>query len=132
MTSRKQFKAQFKRDATTKQRAQADPYRGRRLPLTSRLATVEEVPDFDKDRISSIRTSLNLSQPLFAAALNVSSETIKAWEQGKRVPDGAALRLLQLAEQRPEWILETVRINRRTTAVGDVDQDGPSDTAGSR
>jgi DNA-binding transcriptional regulator YiaG len=25
-----------------------------------------------------------LSQPVFAAALNVSPETVRAWEQGKR------------------------------------------------
>ncbi len=46
-------------------------------------------------------------------ALNVSAETVRAWEQGKREPDGAALRLLQIAEQHPEWIMETVSIRNR-------------------
>jgi DNA-binding transcriptional regulator YiaG len=94
-------------------------YSAGRLPLTSRFATVDEAPDFSSDRISEIRDNLGLSQPLFAAALNVSSETVKAWEQGKRVPDGAALRLLQLAEKRPEWILEAVRVNRRHSSNKD-------------
>jgi transcriptional regulator with XRE-family HTH domain len=58
------------------------------------------------DRVVALREKLHLSQPVFAAALNVSPETIKKWEQGKREPDGAALRLLELAEQHPEWILE--------------------------
>ena len=60
-------------------------------------------------RIAELRSRLKLSQPVFAGALNVSSETVRAWEQGKRRPDGAALRLLQVAEQHPEVILEHLR-----------------------
>jgi putative transcriptional regulator len=51
-------------------------------------------------------------------ALNVSAETVRAWEQGKREPDGAALRLLQIAEQHPEWIMETVSIRDRVEVGG--------------
>jgi DNA-binding transcriptional regulator YiaG len=36
---------------------------------------------------------------VFAQVLNVNPETVKAWEQGKRQPDGAASRLLELASQ---------------------------------
>jgi DNA-binding transcriptional regulator YiaG len=81
----------------------------RRVPLTARSAFVEEAPAFDRDRIVRIRERLNLSQPVFASALNVSPETVKAWEQGKRVPDGAALRLLQFADEQPALILRAVR-----------------------
>jgi putative transcriptional regulator len=77
--------------------------------LTARFASVEEPPLLDSSKIAEIRDGLNLSQTLFAAALNVSPETVRAWEQGKRSPDGAALRLLELAEHRPAWILESIR-----------------------
>jgi putative transcriptional regulator len=52
---------------------------------------------------------MELSQPVFAAALNVSPETIRAWEQGKREPDGPTLRLLEVAEQHPEVFLGKIR-----------------------
>lgn len=59
--------------------------------------------------IKRIRSHLKLSQPVFAKLLNVSPETIKAWEQGKRVPEGAAVRLLEVAEDHPEVLLPKLR-----------------------
>ena len=55
--------------------------------------------------ISDIRRRLNVSQPVFAALLNVPLATARSWEQGKRKPSGAALRLLDLARQRPKILL---------------------------
>ena len=43
--------------------------------------------------------------PVFAALLNVPLATARSWEQGKRKPSGAALRLLDLARQRPQILL---------------------------
>ena len=83
-----------------------------RVLLTARTAEVRPAPAYDARRITALRARLRLSQPVFARALNVSPETIRAWEQGKRRPDGAALRLLQVAERHPEAIVEHVR--RRT------------------
>jgi DNA-binding transcriptional regulator YiaG len=40
--------------------------------------------------------------------LNVSSSTVQAWEQGVRAPDGASLRLLEIAENHPGALLESV------------------------
>jgi len=57
---------------------------------------------------TSSTSSLALSQTVFAKALNVSAETVRSWEQEKRVPEGAALRLLQVADRHPEVILENV------------------------
>jgi putative transcriptional regulator len=37
-----------------------------------------------------------MSQPLFAALLNVTPSTVRSWEQGQKTPSGAAARLLQL------------------------------------
>lgn len=83
-----------------------------RLPLTARSARPRPAPQYRGSRIAQLRIRLELSQTVFAYALNVSPETVRAWEQEKRVPDGAALRLLQVAERHPEVILE--HIARRT------------------
>ena len=55
--------------------------------------------------IACIRQVLNVSQPVFAALLNVPVATARSWEQGRRKPSGAALRLLDLARQRPKILL---------------------------
>ena len=90
-----------------------------RVTLTARVAEAPQAPTYTSARIARIRSRLRLSQVVFAMALNVSAETVRAWEQGKREPDGAALRLLQIAEQHPEWILETVSIRSRVSSTTD-------------
>lgn len=89
-----------------------------RTTLTARVAEAPPAPTYTSTRIARIRSRLHLSQAVFAMALNVSPETVRAWEQGKREPDGAALRLLQIAEQHPEWIMETVSIRDRVEVGG--------------
>lgn len=54
----------------------------------------------------AIRESLELTQEEFAAALCISVKTLRNWEQGRRVPSGPAMRLLQIAAKHPEIILE--------------------------
>ncbi|CAA9567620.1 MAG: hypothetical protein AVDCRST_MAG88-2035 [uncultured Thermomicrobiales bacterium] len=55
-----------------------------------------------------MRARLGVSQPFFAAALNVSPGTVKAWERGARTPDGPTRRLLEIAEEHPEAFLAKV------------------------
>lgn len=88
----------------------------RRL-LSSGSAEIGPAPVYSARRVANLRDKLNLSQPVFAAALNVSSETVKKWEQGTREPDGAALRLLELVEKHPEWIVGAVRENPPKTRL---------------
>jgi putative transcriptional regulator len=59
-------------------------------------------PIYDAERVRTVRLRLNMSQNVFAQALNVSDATVKAWEQGRRPPTGPTLRLLELAEEYPE------------------------------
>ena len=84
------------------------------VPLTARDTEAEPAPEFDAERVARLRARLALSQPIFAQALNVSPGTVKAWEQGRRVPDGAALRLLQVAERDAAPVLEAAAIIVRT------------------
>jgi putative transcriptional regulator len=65
-------------------------------------------PDYDGDRIRAVRDKLALSPKDFAAALNVSPQTIRAWERGARRPEGPTLRLLEIAEEHPEALLATI------------------------
>ncbi len=46
--------------------------------------------------IQEIRKKTNLSQNVFAKILNVSSSSVKQWEQGKRTPTGSTKVLLEL------------------------------------
>ena len=88
-------------EAIAYERGELPDVRTERVEITARRANASSPPAFDAARVFSVRSSLNLSQPVFAAVLNVSPETVRAWEQGKRVPDGAAARLLEVAEEEP-------------------------------
>ena len=61
----------------------------------SRVLLPAPVNGINPKEISGIRQRLNVSQPVFAALLNVPLATARSWEQGKRKPSGAALRLLE-------------------------------------
>ena len=56
-----------------------------------------------------VRHRLGLSQAQFALRIDVSLETIRNWEQGKRSPTGAAKALLRLLDKAPELALRTLR-----------------------
>ena len=99
------------REAMEIERGGKEPARITRY--TAAEAKVEAPPQYVAERIRQIRDQMALSQPVFAAALNVSPETVRAWEQGKREPDGPTLRLLEVAEQHPEVLLQSVRPRRR-------------------
>ena len=54
--------------------------------------------------IKGIRRKTNLSQAVFAKLLNVSSSSVKQWEQGKRVPTGSTKVLLELLNKSPHLL----------------------------
>ena len=56
------------------------------------------------DQIQAIRKQMNLSQSVFAKLLNVSSSSIRQWEQGKRRPTGSTKVLLELLEKSPHLL----------------------------
>lgn len=51
--------------------------------------------------IQKIREGIKLSQSVFAKVLNVSSSSVKQWEQGKRTPNGSTKVLLELLKKNP-------------------------------
>ncbi len=56
--------------------------------------------------VQSIREKTGLSQSRFAQLLGVSLRTLQEWEQGRRLPSGAARTLLLIAEKNPRALLE--------------------------
>lgn len=83
-----------------------------RVAFTARDAEAAPAPADTRERIAALRDRLHLSQTVFAQALNVSPDTVRAWEQGKREPEGAALRLLQITEEHPQVLLQGVQGRR--------------------
>ena len=56
--------------------------------------------------VASIREKTGLSQTRFAELLGVSVRTLQDWEQGRRVPSGAARTLLVVANKNPRVLLD--------------------------
>ena len=52
-----------------------------------------------------VRRRLGFSQVEFARRIDVSLDTIRNWEQGKRSPTGAAMALLKVLDKAPEAAL---------------------------
>jgi len=55
-----------------------------------------------------VRRRLGLSQVEFSHRIDVSLETIRNWEQGKRSPTGAAKALLKVLDKAPEAALSAL------------------------
>ena len=55
--------------------------------------------------VRRVRRRLGFSQAEFATRIDVSLETIRNWEQGKRSPTGAAKALLKILDKAPEAAL---------------------------
>jgi putative transcriptional regulator len=59
--------------------------------------------------IKDIRDGFGLTQEQFAALLGISVRTLRNWEQGRRVPEGPARVLLQVAAKHPDAVLDVVQ-----------------------
>lgn len=93
------------REAVEIEKGRKKPARlSRHKMITARAAEAADVappPRYSADDVRHIRTRIGVSQAVFARAIGKSSDTIKAWEQGRRDPDGSARRLLELADRFP-------------------------------
>ena len=75
----------------------------------------------NKADVKRIRVNYRLSQGQFAALLGISVATLQNWEQGRRMPKGAARVLLQVAAKHPETVWDVVKpavVQARTKAKG--------------
>jgi putative transcriptional regulator len=72
---------------------------GREFPLAP-MPPVDSAPP----AVRELRRRARLTQIEFAARLGVPVETIRNWEQGKRMPRGPARALLALIARAPETV----------------------------
>ncbi len=63
----------------------------------------------DGPDVKRLRATYRLSQNGFAALLGISVKTLRNWEQGRRMPEGPARVLLQVAAKHPEAVWDVVR-----------------------
>ena len=72
---------------------------GREFPLVPALPLAAPAP-----AVRDLRRRAQLTQLEFAARLGVPVETIRNWEQGKRLPRGPARALLAVIAHAPETV----------------------------
>ncbi len=81
-----------------------------RRVITRRDGTIEkdEIIPAERALVAAARAATGLSQATFARLLGVSVRTLQEWEQGRKVPSGAAATLLRVAARHPEMLKELV------------------------
>jgi putative transcriptional regulator len=63
-------------------------------------ACLAPAPMLTSQEIRAIREREHVSQPVFAAYLNVSRNLVSDWERGVKHPGGPALRLLSIIQRK--------------------------------
>ena len=81
-----------------------DAVTGRRKLTVRTTKLPAPAPALTPKDVARIRARLKVSQPVFAAMLNVPVVTAISWEKGRRQPSGAALRLLEIARDHQEML----------------------------
>lgn len=79
-----------------------------RRVITRRDGTIEKDEFIPAERalVAVARAATGLSQATFAKLLGVSIRTLQEWEQGRKMPSGAAVTLLKVAARHPEVLQE--------------------------
>jgi putative transcriptional regulator len=79
-----------------------------RRVISRRDGTIEkdEIISAEKAQVAVARAATGLSQAPFARLLGVSVRTLQEWEQGRKIPSGAAATLLKVAARHPEVLQE--------------------------
>jgi len=72
----------------------------------TRIAVPRPPKPMTSHEIIHVRQRLNRSRAVFAMMLNISPRTVQAWKQGAHTPSDAALKLLNIAKNHPEVLLE--------------------------
>lgn len=78
----------------------------RTVTLADGTVQSQEVLIGPKWQLLAARSQSGLSQSEFARATGVSVRTLQEWEQGRKVPSGAARSLLKLVSRHPHLLAE--------------------------
>jgi len=60
--------------------------------------------------VKAIRTKLGLTQERFAARFGFNINTLRHWEQGRRVPEGPTRAYLLVIDREPEAVRKALRL----------------------
>jgi putative transcriptional regulator len=93
---------------------------------TTVIEIPERPPDIKASELIELRREAGMSQAVFAQVLNVSTKTLQTWEQGRRKPSPAALRLLQLFRQSPSVVLQASGMSAPNGAIGFTSKGSPT------
>ena len=77
---------------------------GREVPLAPATTYIAPAEMVRSPAVRDLRRRARLTQLEFAARLGVPVETIRNWEQGKRMPRGPARALLAVIAHAPETV----------------------------
>lgn len=61
---------------------------------------LDPIPDYDSEKIRSLRDRFQLSQTVLASLLNTSPSAVRQWELGDKHPSGPSQKLLNLLERK--------------------------------
>ncbi|MCJ2121816.1 helix-turn-helix domain-containing protein [Methylobacterium sp. J-077] len=64
------------------------------------VSCLTPVEDLKPEAIRAIRETAQMSQAIFAMALNVTTSLVSKWERGEKKPGGPSLKLLALANRK--------------------------------
>jgi putative transcriptional regulator len=79
------------------------------VPPTSSVAAKSCIPEAEgAPAVRDLRRRARLTQLEFASRLGVPVETIRNWEQGKRMPRGPARALLAVIAHAPETVFSAL------------------------
>jgi len=76
--------------------------------LTIRTIKVDEPSEYSAKKVKRVRTTLNVSQAVFARIVGVSDVLVRSWERGVRQPAPIARRLLDQIQRYPEQFIPLV------------------------
>lgn len=60
--------------------------------------------------VKAIRTKLGLTQERFAAHFGFNINTLRHWEQGRRIPEGPTRAYLLVIDREPEAVRKALRV----------------------
>jgi putative transcriptional regulator len=61
---------------------------------------LENISDYDSEKIRSLRDRYKISQAVLASLLNTSTSAVRQWEIGSKHPSGPSQKLLYLLEHK--------------------------------
>lgn len=88
--------------------------RGNKKFKSKKIFVPDQPKKYSAKEIKKIRIELKFTQSQLAQWLNVSLNTIQAWEQGTRKPSHSALRLLEIFDKNFSAIVKIFKIKPKT------------------